>query len=45
MKTIRKTIALLAITLAGFTNTQAQDPLPLWNDGAAKQAIVASRPA
>jgi len=40
MKTIRKTIALLAITLAGFTNTQAQDPLPLWNDGAAKQAIV-----
>ncbi len=40
MKTIRKTIALLAITLAGFTNTQAQDPLPSWNDGAAKQAIV-----
>ena len=40
MKTIRKTIAVLAITLAGFTNTQAQDPLPSWNDGAAKQAIV-----
>src|SRR5437773_9626474 len=40
MKIIRKTIALLAITLAGFTNTQAQDPLPSWNDGAAKQAIV-----
>jgi len=40
MKIIRKTFALLAITLAGFTNTQAQDPLPLWNDGAAKQAIV-----
>src|SRR5437773_8221267 len=48
MKTIRKTFALLAITLAGFTNTQAQDPstslgtgpLPSWNDGAAKQAIV-----
>ena len=28
MKIIRKTFALLAITLAGFTNTQAQDPLP-----------------
>ena len=27
MKIIRKTFALLAITLAGFTNTQAQDPL------------------
>src|SRR5438876_7889736 len=40
MKIIRKTFALLAITLAGFTNTQAQDPLPSWNDGAAKQAIV-----
>src|SRR5207237_4774001 len=37
---IRKTFALLAITLAGFTNTQAQDPLPSWNDGPAKQAIV-----
>jgi len=40
MKIIRKTFALLAITLAGFTNTQAQDPLPSWNDGPAKQAIV-----
>src|SRR5438034_1326689 len=40
MQIIRKTFALLAITLAGFTNTQAQDPLPSWNDGPAKQAIV-----
>ncbi len=31
---------MLAIAFVGFTNTQAQDPLPSWNDGAAKQAIV-----
>ncbi len=40
MKPICKSIALLAIALAGFTTTYAQDPLPSWNDGAAKQAIV-----
>ena len=40
MKTFSKTIALLAITLAGFTNIQAQDALPSWNDGPTKQAIV-----
>jgi hypothetical protein len=48
MKLIRKTVALLAITLAGFTSTQAQDvstslgtsPLPSWNDTAAKKAIM-----
>jgi len=33
-------IPLLAIALAGFTTTQAQDALPSWNDGPAKQAIV-----
>jgi hypothetical protein len=31
---------VLAITLASLTHTQAQDPLPSWNDGPAKQAIV-----
>jgi haloacid dehalogenase-like hydrolase len=40
MKPIRNTFALLAITLAGLTTIQAQDPLPSWNDGAAKQSIV-----
>jgi hypothetical protein len=40
MKCIYRTIALLAMAFACFTATQAQDPLPAWNDGAAKQAIV-----
>ena len=40
MKTIRSIIMVLAITLAGLTITRAQDPLPSWNDGPAKQAIV-----
>jgi hypothetical protein len=40
MKTNRRLIAALAITLAGFTNIQAQDPLPSWNEGPAKQAII-----
>src|SRR5436190_15852679 len=40
IKTFSKTIALLAIPLAGFTNIQAQDLLPSWNDGPTKQAIV-----
>ena len=41
MKTIRSTFALLAIVLAGFTTTHAQDPLPSWNDGKTKKSIVA----
>ena len=40
MKPIASTFALLAIILAGHTVSQAQDPLPSWNDGPAKQAIV-----
>src|SRR5438477_8792820 len=40
MKPIRITVVLLAFALAGLTSTQAQDPLPSWNDGPAKQAIV-----
>jgi haloacid dehalogenase-like hydrolase len=48
MKLIRKTVALLVITLAGFASTQAQDvstslgtsPLPSWNNTGAKKAIM-----
>ena len=40
MKIIRDTIAVLALILASLTIAHAQDPLPSWNDGAAKQAIV-----
>jgi phosphoserine phosphatase len=40
MRPIHKTIALLAIVFAGITTTYAQDPLPSWNDGPAKQAIA-----
>jgi len=40
VKPIRDTFALLAITLAGLTTSQAQDPLPSWNDGKAKQSVV-----
>ena len=32
--------AVLAINSGSLTHTQAQDPLPLWNDGPVKQAIV-----
>src|SRR5438132_1111856 len=40
MKTIRNRFVLLAIVIAGLTTAYAQDPLPSWNDGPAKQAIV-----
>jgi phosphoglycolate phosphatase-like HAD superfamily hydrolase len=40
MKPIRNTFALLAIALVSLTVTQAQDPLPSWNDGAAKKSIT-----
>jgi phosphoglycolate phosphatase-like HAD superfamily hydrolase len=40
MKSIRITFTLLVIALVGHTTTRAQDPLPSWNDGPAKQAIV-----
>src|SRR6266446_1097388 len=40
MKPIRNTFALLAVVIAGLTTAYAQDPLPSWNDGPAKQAIV-----
>ncbi|MHA3773366.1 HAD family hydrolase [Verrucomicrobiota bacterium sgz303538] len=40
MRNIRNSLAVVTILLAGFTTSQAQDPLPSWNDGPAKQAIV-----
>ena len=40
MKSIRNTFALVAIILASSTASRAQDPLPSWNDGPAKQAIL-----
>src|SRR4051812_1165185 len=40
MSPIRTIIILLAIAFAGLTTAYAEDPLPSWNDGTAKQAIV-----
>jgi phosphoserine phosphatase len=41
MNSIRSTLSLLAIVIASHISmVQAQDPLPSWNDGSAKQAIV-----
>jgi hypothetical protein len=40
MKTIRNKFVLLAIVIAGLKTAYAQDPLPSWNDGPAKQSIV-----
>jgi hypothetical protein len=41
MKSIRSTLSLLAIVIVSHISiAQAQDALPSWNDGAAKQAIV-----
>ncbi len=40
MKPIRNAIILLAIFVACRNTTLGQDPLPSWNDGPAKQAIL-----
>src|SRR6476660_6498962 len=40
MKSISNTVALLAVIFASSTASRAQDPLPSWNDGPAKQAIM-----
>jgi hypothetical protein len=40
MNRLRRTFALLLVALAGQAAAHAQDPLPSWNDGPAKQAIV-----
>ena len=37
---LRSAIALLSLLLACSSVTNAQDPLPSWNDGPAKQAIL-----
>jgi hypothetical protein len=34
------TLTLLAIALVSQRTTRAQDPLPSWNDGLTKQAIL-----
>src|SRR5271167_4561180 len=40
MKSICITFTLMAIAFAGHSTARAQDPLPSWNDGPTKQAIV-----
>jgi phosphoglycolate phosphatase-like HAD superfamily hydrolase len=40
MKLFFSILAVLALVVGGATSAKAQDPLPLWNDGPAKQAIV-----
>jgi phosphoglycolate phosphatase-like HAD superfamily hydrolase len=40
MKTIRTAVVLVALVAAGTLTARAQDPLPSWNDGPAKKAIV-----
>ena len=40
MKVIFSTLAILALLAGSSINAKAQDPLPSWNDGPAKQAIV-----
>jgi phosphoglycolate phosphatase-like HAD superfamily hydrolase len=40
MNPIRTIIILLSIAFAGLTTAYAEDPLPSWNDGPARQAIV-----
>jgi phosphoglycolate phosphatase-like HAD superfamily hydrolase len=39
MKPTRITLILLVIALFGYATARAQDPLPSWNDGPAKQAV------
>ncbi len=41
MNPIRGIFALLAIAIAGLTAARAQDPLPSWNEGKSKEAILA----
>jgi phosphoglycolate phosphatase-like HAD superfamily hydrolase len=40
MRPLRITFTLLAMALLGHSTARAQDPLPSWNDGPGKQAIV-----
>jgi phosphoserine phosphatase len=41
MKTIRSIIAVLTFTFVSLSIARAADPLPSWNDGPAKQSIIA----
>ncbi len=41
MKLIFSTVAMLTLVVGGATSAKAQEPLPSWNDGPAKQAILA----
>src|SRR5260221_10764413 len=41
MKLIFSTLAMLALVVGGTTSAKGQDPLPSWNDGPAKHAILA----
>ncbi len=41
MKLIFSTLAMLALVVGGVTSAKAQEPLPSWNDGPAKEAILA----
>src|SRR5689334_11877596 len=40
MKLIRSKFVLIAIVIAGLTTAYGQEPLPSWNDGPTKQAII-----
>ncbi len=40
MATVRRILTVLLVLVASSTRVWAQDPLPSWNDGAAKKAIV-----
>jgi hypothetical protein len=40
MKTIHYLLALATLAFVGAAAAQAQDPLPSWNDGPARRAIV-----
>jgi phosphoglycolate phosphatase-like HAD superfamily hydrolase len=41
IKRVGYTVAILALCAAGWSVQAADEPLPSWNDGASKQAIVA----
>src|SRR5271157_3924470 len=41
MKLIFSTVAMLTLVVGGAASAKAQEPLPSWNDGPAKQAILA----
>jgi phosphoglycolate phosphatase-like HAD superfamily hydrolase len=41
MKLTFSTLTMLALVAGGVTSAKAQDPLPSWNDGPSKQAILA----